>query len=256
MKNALRMGVVAGVFALAAAFAGVARADDKPEKPADTPVVRTEVRVDANGRPDFTGTWTLNEDLSEDPRTKMREAGGGRGGRGGGGFGGRGGGEGGGGSGGRGGMGGGGRGRRGGDGGSGERGGGDGAMRLGETLAAQKVLTISHKDPDFVVTDLNGRSRTFFTDARKVEEERAEGTAKIQAKWKDRSIVVATKVGDRETTDTYERAADGARLFLTTKIEGGRAPFSFRRIYEAPLRPLPAEGGAAEPKNDPKPPST
>ncbi len=75
---------------------------------------------------------------------------------------------------------------------------GDGASRLGETLAAQKVLTISHKDPELVIRDLNGRSRTFFTDARKVEEERSEGTAKVQTKWKDRSIVVVTKLGDRE----------------------------------------------------------
>jgi len=221
MKNALRMGVVAGVLALVAGFARATRADDKPEKPADTPVVRADVRVDANGRPDFSGAWRLNEDLSEDPRTKMQEAGGSRGG--------------------------------GGD--SGDSG-GDGASRLGETLAAQKVLTISHKDPELVIRDLNGRSRTFFTDARKVEEERSEGTAKIQTKWKDQTIVVVTKLGNREITDTYERAADGARLFLTTKMEGGRAPFSFRRVYEAPLTPVPAEGGAAEPKSELKPPST
>lgn len=262
MKNALRTGVVAGALALVAGFAGAVRADDKSEKPADMPLVRAEVRVDANTRPDFSGTWRLNEDLSEDPRTKMQEAGGGHGSRGGGIGRGGGGGEGGGGFGGRGGMGGGGgRGGMGGGGGrrgagdSGERS-GDGASRLGESLAAQKVLTISHKDPELVIRDLNGRSRTFFTDARKVEEERSEGTAKIQTKWKDRSIVVVTKLGDREITDTYERAADGARLFLTTKMEGGRAPFSFRRVYEAPLTPMPAEGGAADPKSEPKPPST
>jgi hypothetical protein len=259
MNNALRTGVVAGALALVAGFAGAARADDKSEKPADTPLVRAEVRVDANARPDLSGTWRLNEDLSEDPRTKMQEAGGRGGGMG---RGGGGGGEGGGGFGGRGGMGGGG-GRGGTGGGGGRRGGGDsgersgdGAMHLSETLAAQKVLTISHKDPELVIRDLNGRSRTFFTDARKVEEERSEGTAKIQTKWKDRSIVVVTKLSDREITDTYERAADGARLFVTTKMEGGRAPFSFRRVYEAPLTPMPAEGGATDPKSEPKPPST
>jgi hypothetical protein len=243
MKNVAKW-VFAGALTFGALLLGGAHADDKTDKPADRPLVRAEVRVDANTRPDFSGTWRLNEDLSEDPHTKMQEAGGGHGGRGGGG-------------GGRGGMGGGmgGGGHRGGGGESGDRG-GDGASRLGETLAAQKVLRISHKDPELVIRDLNGRSRTFFTDARKVEEERSEGTAKIQTKWKDRSIVVVTKLGDREITDTYERAADGARLFLTTKMEGGRAPFSFRRVYEVSLTPRPAEGAAADPKSEPKPPST
>jgi len=256
MKNVLATGAFAGSLVLLAGFAGAARADDKPVRPADAPTVSATVRVDANGRPDFSGTWTLNEDLSEDPRTKMQEAGGGRGprGGGGGGWGGRGGG-GGGGFGGRGGMGGGGH-RGGGDSGDGGGDGGDRSSRFAENLAAQKVLTISHRDPEVVITDLNGRARTFYTDARKAEEERSEGTAKIQTKWKDRSIVVVTKVGNRTITDTYERSADGARLFLTTKMEGGRASFSFRRVYESALTPVPAEGGPPGPKSAPKPPST
>jgi hypothetical protein len=230
MKRRLTNVAAASALAVLGGVAGLLDADDKTNKPPDAPLVRAEVRVDANTRPDFSGTWKLNADLSEDPREKMRDARGSSGGRGGGGggFGG----------GGRGGLGGGGMGggghRGGGDSGDG---GGDGATRLGETLAAQKVLTISHKDPELVIRDLNGRSRTFFTDARKLEEERAEGTAKIQTKWKDRTVVVVTKVGSRETTETFERAADGSHLFLTTKIDGGRAPLSFRRVYDAPLAP-------------------
>jgi hypothetical protein len=230
MKRRLEKGAAASALAVLAGVAGLLYADDKTDKPPDAPPVRAEVQVDANARPDFSGTWKLNTDLSEDPREKMQEARGTPGGRGGGSFGGRGGGFGGGG---RGGMGGGGR-RGGGD--SGDRG-VDAATRLGETLAAQKVLTISHKDPELVIRDLNGRSRTLFTDARKLEEERSEGTAKVQTKWKDRSVVVVTKVGGRETTETFERAADGSHLFLTTKIDGARAPLSFRRVYDAPLAP-------------------
>ena len=225
MKRRLEKGTAAGTLAALAVLAGAAGllyADDKTDKPPDAPPVRAEVRVDANARPDFSGIWKLNTDLSEDPREKMQEARGSSGGRSGGSFGGRGG------------MGGGGGRRGGGD--SGDKG-GDGAMRLGETLAAQKVLTISHKDPELVIRDLNGRSRTLFTDARKLEEERSEGTAKVQTKWNDRSVVVVTKVGGRETTETFERAADGAHLFLTTKIDGGRGSFSFRRVYDAPLAP-------------------
>jgi hypothetical protein len=233
MKRRLEKGTAAGALAALAVLAGVAGllyADDKTDKPPDAPPMRAEVRVDANARPDFSGIWKLNTDLSEDPREKMQEARGSSGGRSGGSFGGRGGM----GGGGRGGMGGGGGRRGGGD--SGDKS-GDGAMRLGETLAAQKVLTISHKDPELVIRDLNGRSRTLFTDARKLEEERSDGTAKVQTKWNDRSVVVVTKVGGRETTETFERAADGAHLFLTTKIEGGRAPLSFRRVYDAPFPP-------------------
>jgi hypothetical protein len=240
MKRMLEKRAATSALAALAVLAGVAGllyADDKTDKPPDEPPVRAEIRVDANARPDFSGTWKLNTDLSEDPREKMQEARGSSGGRSGGSFGGRGGGFGGGG---RGGMGGG-----GGTGGGGRRGGGgsgDGgpdsssSSRLGE-IAAQRVLTIVHKDPQLVVTDMHGRARTLFTDARKLEEERSEGTAKVQTKWKDRSVVVVTKVGSRETTETFERAADGAHLFLTTKIDGGRGSFSFRRVYDAPLAP-------------------
>jgi hypothetical protein len=249
--------------AVLAGAAGLLRADDKTDKPPDTPPVRAEVRVDASARPDFSGTWKLNTDLSEDPREKMQEARGGSGGRGGGsgGSGGSFGGRGGmGGGGGRGGMGGGG-GRRGG-GGSGDSG-SDSSSRMGE-IAAQRVLTISHKDPELVIRDLNGRSRALFTDARNVEEERSEGTAKIQAKWKDRSVVIVTKLSTRETTETFERAADGSHLFLTTKMEGGRGSFSFRRVYDAPLAPAPAAEAPGDAKmetktdvrTEPKPPAT
>ena len=215
MKRRLEKGAAASALAVLAGVAGLLYADDKIDKPPDAPPVRAEVRVDANARPDFSGTWKLNTDLSEDPREKMQEARGSSGGR-------------------SGGMGGG--GRRGG-GGSGD-GGPDSSSssRLGE-IAAQRVLTIVHKDPQLVVTDMHGRARTLFTDARKLEEERSEGTAKVQTKWKDRSVVVVTKVGSRETTETFERAADGAYLFLTTKIDGGRGSFSFRRVYDAPLAP-------------------
>jgi hypothetical protein len=205
MRKGLRTGVVAGALALVTGFAGGALADDKAGKPSGTPLVRAEARAEASARPDLSGTWKLNEDMSEDPRKKMQEAGGGRGG----------------------------------GGGMGGGGGGGGAMRLRETFAAEKVLTISHKDPQLVITDLDGRQRTLFTDARRVEEDRSLSTAKIRARWNDRSIVVVTKVGEREVTETYERAAVGARLVVTTKIDGGRAPFSYRRVYEKPPRSRP-----------------
>ena len=61
-------------FAVLAGVAGLLSADDKTDKPPDAPLVRAEVRVDARARPDLSGTWKLNTDLSEDPREKMQEA--------------------------------------------------------------------------------------------------------------------------------------------------------------------------------------
>ena len=253
MKRSLENAAAASALAFLAGVAGLLRADDRTDKPPEAPLVRAEVRVDASARPDFSGTWRLNTDLSEDPREKMQEARGGSGGRGG---------AGGGSFGGRGGMGGGGRGGMGGGsmGGGGRRGGGSGDggtdssfSRLGE-IAAQRVLTISHKDPELVIRDLNGRSRALFTDARNVEEERLEGTAKVQTKWRDRTVVVVTTLGSRETTETFERAVDGSHLFLTTKIAGGRGSLSFRRVYDAPLSP--SVSAPVPPVPDLKPPST
>ena len=194
-------------------------------------------------RPDFTGTWQLNEELSEDPREKMREAmsqsrgsrggGGGRGGggRGGGGFGGPGGGFGGPGGGGPGGGG----GQTRGEAPGGDRESRQEAMRtLQEAFA---ILEIAHQEPLFRVRYADEREDVLYTDGRSFERTLARGeVASASGKWKSRErIVVKVQVEDRgDVTETWELIPDAGQLWLTVKTEGdGRRPgFEFRRVYD------------------------
>ncbi len=209
---------------------------------ADEPLVRLPAAA-------FSGAWTLDVPLSDDPVEKMREgAGSGRGGgrgEGGGGRGGFGGG------GGRGGFGGGG-GRGGYGGGSGGSGGGSGSGRGGgassessgtpnELLWDMHRLVVTEglgKDPKFVVEMGDGSTRTLYTDGRKVEEEQATGTTKIRTKRKGAKVVVDTEYPNgREVTETWEVLANPRLLVLTTKIAGKRGSFSFKRVYDPEPEP-------------------
>jgi hypothetical protein len=174
-------------------------------------------RALAGGPSDLSGRWKLNHDLSDDPREKMREAGGRRGGagpRGGhGGFGGR-----------RGGRFGGGR----------EAPEGDADRETSFDPEAIETLSIVHHDRELRITDGVGREHALVTDGRKVEEERSAGTVKMRAEWKDGHVVVTTAPEHGpKIVETYAVAADGSALTVTTKIEGRGRAFEYRRVYHA-----------------------
>ncbi len=191
---------------------------------------------------DFSGSWTLDEGLSEDPFEKMRDASG----REGSGSGGEGGSEGGG-------MRGGGFGRGGfgGHGGFGGRGGGRGGGSAGTTpselLEDSRHLVIAQKDPELKITMASGKERLYYLDGRKVEEERNEGTVKVKTKRKGETVVVDTEYpSGREVVQTLEILKDVNRLAVTTKISGGRGrSFSFRRVYDPDFEKTPAEAAPA-----------
>lgn len=186
---------------------------------------------------DLSGRWTLNDGLSDNPFDKMREAGGGGGrtrGGGGGGMSGGGFGRGGGGYGGRGG---------GGRGGGGEGGSGsESGTTPNEMLEDTRNLVIVQKDPELRITTGGKPERVYFLDGRKVEEERSEGTVKTKTKRKGETVVVDTEYpSSREVVQTYEILKDVKRLVVTTKISGGRrGSFSFRRVYDPAVEPVPA----------------
>ncbi|MEE8525054.1 MAG: hypothetical protein V3T72_14050 [Thermoanaerobaculia bacterium] len=197
-------------------------------------------------RPDFSGTWELNEELSDDFREKMMEArqkGGGRGGGGGGG--GFGGGRGGGGDGfggGRGGGGGGG-GFGGGRGGGGGPGGGQRdpeAMRERFESMQQDIeaMTVLHQDPTVTVKYPSGAERVMNTEGEPfVYRNRRGGAIDATGKWKGgrRFVVKTVDEGDqRKITETWEILQETGQLTITTKMSGGgRMPtLELRRIYD------------------------
>jgi len=216
-----------------------------PARAADEPLVRVSPNA-------FSGAWTLDLALSDDPAEKMHEAAGsGRGGREEGGGGGRGGF-----GGGRGGFGGGHGGFGGGRGGSG--GGGEGGRDSGEPSGTpNELLWDMHrlvvtdgldKDPKFVVEMGDGSTRTLYTDGRKVEVEEATGTTTTKTKRKGGKIVVDTEYpSGREVKETWEVLANPRLLVLTTKISGRRGSFSFKRVFDPEVPPAPGPAGAPAP---------
>jgi hypothetical protein len=183
----------------------------------------------ANERPDFTGTWQLNNEESDDLREKMLEARQGRGNgsggsRGGGGFGGP--------PAGRGGMGGP-RGRFGG------RGGGDRGDMGAPPLMREALerLVISHSDPEITISYGDGRLLVLYTDGRKIERESPFGEVLVfKTKWKeDRIVVKRRSEGRPEVTEIYELSPERERLFVTLEFEPprGGGQITLRRVYES-----------------------
>jgi len=184
--------------------------------------------------PDLSGTWQINEDLSQTPQQAMRQRfeGAPPGGRGGGPGGpGRGGGR----------FPGGGGGRRG---GGGRPEGGAAPEGRPDVEAAEGTMTIAWAAPQITITYPGDRKRVLFTDGRKVKEERPDGkTAKIRASWTDTgSLEVVTKSDRGTRTEIYEITNDGRRLFVLIGLEGrGPQPVQFRRVYDRAVAEEPAE---------------
>ena len=223
----------------------------------------------AADRPDFTGVWELNVELSEDPREVMqkiaenrrlgRAASSGSGGGGGGGagrYGGGGGGGGGGaslpggGAGGAGGGGGGGssaRGRGGAGGFGGRSGAGGGLFGMMQSMSQGiGMLTISHEDPQMQIVDANGNTRLIFTDGRAVEiEQEGGGKTKVKSRWKKNRVVVKVvfpTIGGVASGVGLTYELDGPRrMIVTTSVSMSAvnqssatrsAPLQIRRVYD------------------------
>jgi len=168
----------------------------EPVRGGDKPVDETAL---AAVRQSFVGEWTLNKELSDDPRAKMREGrpeGGGGGGEGGGG------GWGGGRHGGGGGWGGGGGGGRGGGGGwGGGRGGGGGMGRdasgasrpgalSGGMLFSADRITITNLTPEITIVAPEGDLRTLHADNQGYQ---TSGGATVKTRWDGTRLLVETK---------------------------------------------------------------
>ncbi len=165
---------------------------------------------------DFSGTWQLNEDLSEDPRSKMGE----RMGRGGGGMG----------------RGGGGMGR--GGGGMGRGGGGMGDPepmrdRMRRMEQGSETVTILHVEPQMTIRTADGRERLIYTDGRKQERTGGVGPVETRAKWKKDRLIVRDRMETGMTiTRTFFYVPEDRHLYVDTEIEGRGPSFRFQRVYD------------------------
>lgn len=186
--------------------------------------------------PDLGGVWTLNEELSENPREKIFEMMKSRGGGGGGGKGG-------------GGMGGGGR-------GGGGMGGSGGDMpdpeemrrRIQELGDSVRTVEIIQEGPWITMRYADGRERKLQADGKKHLREGGIGDVETQAKWKNdgRLVVKLTTEQGRKIKETYRLGTGGVRMYVDVEIEGdGRAmQLKFRRVYDW-QDPEPGDGDPA-----------
>jgi len=172
----------------------------------------------------FTGVWTLNKSLSDDP-AKMMEAmqserqGGSGGGVSSSGQ-----------SGGHGpGMHGGGR-----DAGRGDA----GQMRVQMLFAIQPPsrLTITQTESSITVMDGDGRSQTLVTNNKKQKLPLDSRTVEVKAKWDDGVLVKETSLDEGiKLTETYSLISEQRQLQVIVKLEGSHLPrpINLRRVYDA-----------------------
>ena len=188
-------------------------------------------------RVDFSGSWQLDKNLSEDPLAEMGDAmeerrramemAGEQGGLGGG-------------------MAGGGTGTGGGM--------GSGRVPVDDTLERERMerrldelgkrlqeMSVTHEDDKLTVRYADGHERILFTDGKKHYRESGIGDLETRTKWKgNREIVVKATLEDgRKITETWELGPDGGSLHVKTSMKGrgGEPSFDFKRVY----KPAPPE---------------
>lgn len=163
-------------------------------------------------RPDLTGQWQLNSDLSDDAREKLQSMGHGSGDADRGGHG---------------------PGRHGGFGGifGSIFGGGRAAHAQLEDviLNAPTRFALTQDDQKVVMTEPNGRVRTFPTNNRKVKVDGRD----VTTKWENNRLVSEITVGNAKVIDTYERSPSAPQLVVTARIDMGGRQVSVRRVYDA-----------------------
>lgn len=191
-------------------------------------------------RPDLSGTWQLDTDLSDDPMEAIRQTMESNRSRMSGGFG-------------RGGGMGGGMGRGGGMGGgrpsSGGRGGGDDAQsreamrsRMESLRKSLERMEIAQTPESISITYGDDRVVTFPTDGKKTEVAGRLGPAEVKASWKKSALNVRTESEGRKTTETYKITGDRKLLRVTVRMElgGPMGTIEYTRLYR------PAETPAGE----------
>lgn len=174
------------------------------------PGVFVAAQATATARPDLTGHWQLNRDLSDDAQEKFQSMGDGarhadRGGR----------------------PSGHGPGRH------GEGGGRSNEKQLEEVhnliLNAPARFVLTQDDQKIVLTEPDGGVRTLPTNNRKVKIDGRD----VRTKWENNRLVSETTVGNVKLVETYERSPSAPQLILTARMDIHGRQVSIRRVYDA-----------------------
>jgi hypothetical protein len=153
-------------------------------------------QANAQPRPDLSGHWQLNRDLSEDAFVKLLAIMGSGGGHHGGG------------------------------------GHGQGAEEIHNFLVnAPTSFAITQKDEAVVLTESNGHVRTLPTNDRAVKIDGHE----VRTKWENKRLVSETELGNTKLVESYERSPDSQHLIVTAEMEVHGKQVSVRRVYD-PVR--------------------
>jgi hypothetical protein len=160
-------------------------------------------------RPDLSGHWQLNREISENAETKLERMqssqGGGHG-----------------------------PGRHGGVLGR-LFGGGDHAQMeeaRGLLLNAPASFTLRQDGDRLVLTESDGRVRTFTTNGRKMKVNGRD----VQTNWGKHRLVSEISLDGPKITETYERSTNAAQLIVTTKMDMRGHDVTVCRVYDAGSR--------------------
>ena len=174
--------------------------------------------------PNLAGTWTFNEEESDDPREQMGQGRGGARGR----AGGREPGSGGAGRGGRGGA------------GPGRRPGGGDPQQMREMMqsvmrAAERMVLVQD-DSSVTLTYSGGPSTVLITNGKKWKHELANlGEVEFKAEWKNEELRVERRFErGAKVRERYRRSEETDQLFVITQFEPGfgNRSLEFRRVYD------------------------
>jgi hypothetical protein len=238
-----RAGLVLGAGAVLLAGGVALPRAEGDEQPAPPPAVQAAAQKTAPApeaaREKLVGVWMLNAELSDDPRVKMREGGGGRGpgGPGGGGYGD----PGGGGYGPPGGGGGRGAGPPGGGGGRGGMGGGMGGPSgpggppdggaYAQPMAFGDQVTVTNLQPEITMIDPEGEIRRLHADEKAYKDSSG---SEVKTRWEGAFLVVETKTGRGKVRETWSVTDSPRRLTVLVKMArpfGGE--ISVKRVFDA-----------------------
>jgi hypothetical protein len=105
--------------------------------------------------------------------------------------------------------------------------------KLNERFA---MMTVTHEGEKLIVRYADGHERVMITDGKKHYREAGIGDLETRTKWKSDGVLIvkATAENGRKITETWELAPGGGFLHIKVSMKGHgwQPPINFTRVYE------------------------